>query len=320
MEEPLVTIAVIVYKAADYIEETLDSVKNQTYRNIELIVSDDHSPDNTVEICQNWLKQNENRFAKTKLITVDHNTGVTFNCNRALNSATGYYYGDLAGDDILLPDAVEKYVNYFTGHPEVKFAFGKSIFFYGDFKEQDFHPQQLRFRALCMRDSVTAQKQYHYYQKFYFGNSASYFTTPEVLKSVGGYNEKYPMQEDNALYMALTKSGVKLCCLNEYVVYKRQHRESIMHLREGDELLTKEQVRKFTGEQGFDPELLEQTPYLDAARRFSFWLSKNVIRSGNNRKSIKCLFYNYLRKLFNPFKWFLIWAIIKDKSLNILGY
>ena len=320
MKEPLVTVAVIAYKSADFIIETLESVKNQTYKNIELIISDDHSPDDTVERCRDWLEKNANRFVNTKLITVEKNTGVTGNCNRALYAASGEYYQDLAGDDIMMPQATEKFVSFFQKHPEVKFAFGKSILFFGNFQDKDYHPQKFRFRALCMRDSVTAQKQYGYYQKFYYGNSAGYFTTPQTIKSIGGYNEKYPLQEDNALYMSLTKSGIKLYLLDEFVVYKRQHKDSIMHEKEENAILTKEQVRKLSGQQGFGPELIMSTPYLNTMRKISLWLNNNVIRTGNDKRRFKCRFYNSLRKWLNPFKLFLIWALIKDKVLTIIGY
>ena len=55
---PLVTIVVISYNQSKYIKENLDSIKAQTYLNIELIVADDASPDNSVEIFESWLKHN----------------------------------------------------------------------------------------------------------------------------------------------------------------------------------------------------------------------------------------------------------------------
>lgn len=56
MKNPLVSVIVITYNSSKYVLETLNSVAAQTYDNIELIISDDCSVDNTVEICRNWLK------------------------------------------------------------------------------------------------------------------------------------------------------------------------------------------------------------------------------------------------------------------------
>ena len=86
---PLVSVFVVSYNAADYICETLESIKAQTYQNIELIVSDDHSSDQTVELANEWIESNKERFVRTELITVDHNTGVSANYNRAIRACRG---------------------------------------------------------------------------------------------------------------------------------------------------------------------------------------------------------------------------------------
>ena len=52
---PLVSVVVITYNSAKFVIETLESVKSQTYKNIELIISDDCSTDDTVERCRLWL-------------------------------------------------------------------------------------------------------------------------------------------------------------------------------------------------------------------------------------------------------------------------
>jgi len=81
---PLVSIIVITYNSAKFVLETLESAKAQTYQNIELIISDDGSTDNTVQICREWLKNNKESFVNTELITVEKNTGIPANCNRGV--------------------------------------------------------------------------------------------------------------------------------------------------------------------------------------------------------------------------------------------
>ena len=83
MDNPLVTVAVVSYKAAEYVAETLDSIKSQTYKNIELIVSDDCSTDNTREIVRNWLQKNTGRFHNQRLIETPCNKGIPANCNHS---------------------------------------------------------------------------------------------------------------------------------------------------------------------------------------------------------------------------------------------
>lgn len=70
----LVSVVVLSYRSAETIVETLESIKNQTYPNIELIITDDASPDNTVQVVQQWIAKNEGALAAIKLVTSDKNT------------------------------------------------------------------------------------------------------------------------------------------------------------------------------------------------------------------------------------------------------
>ena len=64
MNGPLITVAIVTYNSSEFIVETLESIKSQTYHNIELIISDDCSTDTTVELCSNWIKENATHFVK----------------------------------------------------------------------------------------------------------------------------------------------------------------------------------------------------------------------------------------------------------------
>ena len=104
---PLVTIVVISYNQSKYIKENLDSIKAQTYLNIELIVADDASPDNSVEIFESWLKNN-NYSAKKNFH--QKNTGLATVLNECIELAKGKYIKLIAADDFLHPEAIENCV------------------------------------------------------------------------------------------------------------------------------------------------------------------------------------------------------------------
>lgn len=97
-ENSLVSVVLITYNSSKYVLDTLESVKNQTWDNIELIISDDGSTDNTTAICSNWLSENQNRFYNALLITVDENTGIPSNCNRGLRATKGEWLKTISGD------------------------------------------------------------------------------------------------------------------------------------------------------------------------------------------------------------------------------
>ena len=64
VNNPLVSIIVVTYNSSLYVRETLESAKRQSYRNLELIVTDDASKDDTVKICREWIENNKNRFVR----------------------------------------------------------------------------------------------------------------------------------------------------------------------------------------------------------------------------------------------------------------
>lgn len=87
LQQPLVFIIVFTYNSSKYLLETLESAKAKTYRNIELIVSDDCLTDDTVKLCKKWIDNNRTRFVRAELIITDTNTGIAANCDRRLKSA-----------------------------------------------------------------------------------------------------------------------------------------------------------------------------------------------------------------------------------------
>ncbi|PIF43413.1 alpha-1,3-rhamnosyltransferase [Chryseobacterium sp. 52] len=107
MEQPLVTIVVVSYNHSKFIKENLDSIKNQTYKNIQLIVGDDASPDHSADVIERWLQ--ENNFSAEKNFHTQ-NTGLATMLNECVALAKGKYIKLIAADDFLHPEAIEKSV------------------------------------------------------------------------------------------------------------------------------------------------------------------------------------------------------------------
>lgn len=99
---PLVTIICLCYNHEAYVVESLNSVINQSYPSIELIIVDDCSTDSSKIIIETWLEKNP----QIQFITNETNLGNTKSFNKALKLAKGEYVIDLAADDILLPNCV----------------------------------------------------------------------------------------------------------------------------------------------------------------------------------------------------------------------
>ncbi len=112
---PLVSVVIITYNSSEFIMECLDSIAVQTYDNIELIISDDCSTDNTIALCKTWLSKYQGRFVNTELLEITENTGITKNINRGCKLAKGEWIKPLAGDDLLLPICIEKNIGHCEG-------------------------------------------------------------------------------------------------------------------------------------------------------------------------------------------------------------
>lgn len=110
---PLVTVICICYNQEAFVIECLNSVINQTYRNIELIIIDDYSNDNSKKTIFSWLE----KHPEIQFITNETNFGITKSFNKALQIANGDYIIDLAADDVLLADCVMSQLNTFKNSP-----------------------------------------------------------------------------------------------------------------------------------------------------------------------------------------------------------
>ena len=103
MSSPLFSIVVPVYKAEKYLEGCVDSLVNQTEKNIEIILVDDGSPDSCPAICDRYAEQYKNIFVIHK-----SNSGPSDARNAALKIAKGDYIMFVDSDDYIDPDACER--------------------------------------------------------------------------------------------------------------------------------------------------------------------------------------------------------------------
>ncbi|MBN1221229.1 MAG: glycosyltransferase [Anaerolineae bacterium] len=112
---PKVSIVVGTYNQQAFIRETVESILNQTYPHIEIIFADDGSTDDTPRILQEYAARFPN---KIKLALGEKNIGIPGNINRALALRTGELTAWLDGDDLMLPQKIEKQVRLLQNHPE----------------------------------------------------------------------------------------------------------------------------------------------------------------------------------------------------------
>ncbi|MFB2973577.1 glycosyltransferase family 2 protein [Aerosakkonema sp. BLCC-F183] len=116
-----VSVVIPVYKVEKYIAATVQSVLAQTYKNFELLIVDDGSPDRSIEICQ--------KFTDPRLkIIRQENQGVSAARNTGIRYAQGEYLAFLDGDDLWLPEKLEKHILHLENFPNVGVSFSRSAF------------------------------------------------------------------------------------------------------------------------------------------------------------------------------------------------
>lgn len=215
---PLVSIPVITYNSSQTVLDTLESIKFQTYKNLELILSDDASRDDTVSICKEWIEKNRSRFIRVLLIEGKSNVGISANANRALSSCEGEWVKGIAGDDILFPDCISRFVEYVCKHQSAVYVFAKIKAFGGS--KRDIKLYEDRFNNVFF--SVPREEQYQLLLRGICPPAPTAFYHREKVKELGVLNdERIPFMEDLPKWVSLYRKGVSFDFLDEYVVNYR---------------------------------------------------------------------------------------------------
>lgn len=118
---PLVTIVIPCYNHSQFIQQSIQSIVEQTYDNIELIVIDDGSQDKSVEKITELVALCEKRFKRFKFISRE-NKGLSATLNEGLFLSTGIYWAICSSDDYYHKDKIKSQIKFFIENPDVKFC------------------------------------------------------------------------------------------------------------------------------------------------------------------------------------------------------
>jgi GT2 family glycosyltransferase len=295
---PLVSVIVLAYNSAQYITETLESIKAQTYRNIELIITDDCSSDSTINICNSWIKRNAANFTATEFITTQNNSGIPANCNRGAKIAKGVWLKFLAADDVLTIDSIESFIRYSHKYPVAEVIISRQHSFIeseGIKAFLNFRPElSPRNKAFYEEDS-TVEVQYDFLLKrIVLIAGPAYFIKSSLLSDLGYFSERYRLLEDYPIFLKILESGRRIYYLNKVTVEYRVHNNAVSHSGYGGVIYPKyyKDMFSFLMEHNFKRlSFLYKTDLL-----LEYLLYKVIVFTGNRGKFLLSINDN-LRKL-----------------------
>lgn len=197
---PSVSVVVPVYNCVAFIDATMQSILAQTFRDLELVVSDNASTDGTWEALQHYAVD-----PRVRLTRLDSNIGAPANFNRVTNLATGEFIKVVCADDSLYPDNLEVLVMELTAHPSALLAVSSRDVIDATGRIV------LRNRGLAgLRGEVTgtdAIRRSVLAGTNIFGEPPSALFRRAALVDVGGWDVRFPFLADLATYCAVLLHG-----------------------------------------------------------------------------------------------------------------
>lgn len=209
-ELPLVSVIIPCYNHEKFIQESIQSVMDQTYSRMELIVIDDGSKDNSVQKIEEMRSACESRFEHFQFIFRE-NRGLSRTLNQGLSLAHGDYFSTVASDDIMLPEKTVTQLDVFKKDPLITAVFGAH--------------QYIDDESKVVSVKKGAYREFSFQEIFYHQHdipASSQMIRLSSLRDIGGYNENTKV-EDWDLWLRLTESGAKLVYIPDVIVGYRMH-------------------------------------------------------------------------------------------------
>lgn len=306
IETPLVTICIPNYNKEAFIERTLRSVYNQTYKNIELIIIDDCSTDNSAAIIENVLQHCPFRYTFLKNET---NKGVCFGANKGVEWAKGKYFQVLSSDDIILPSKILHQVAILENT-------GDDIaFIYSSIKvidEADNFIERNYFEDIGWGSSAPPSGNiYEALLELNFIPALTTLIKTSCIKNVGGYDEKL-RSEDWEMSLLLSRH-YQVIYDDEITAYYRVERNSLMHSGSNKAIIYDSFCRtllKHVGQnKNFNKKIFKNISkfaiiiYANNGSSSSYWLGKSLLHSFSFKKMIYTIASNLRLKYATIKKW-----------------
>ncbi len=231
----LVSIALLTYNHEKYIGDCLQSILEQDYENIELIMLDDASKDKTVMIVESYLDALRKKCRNVLFVKNEKNKGnIPFNMNRILKKSKGYYCKMLSGDDILEYNCISRLVQSLSDHPECSVVYSNVYLVPDYYRKGEWVEKPIAY--FSYRKSEVESDDF--FRKLMFGNhilAPSAMIKRTLLEEYGHLDETISY-EDYEYWIRLSFHNVKFYYSNESLIYYRRSVTSISNFENGKKI------------------------------------------------------------------------------------
>jgi len=222
-EKPLVSILIPSYNHAEYVAETIYSIWKQPYPQIEIVVVDDCSTDNSVEILQSLQNRSP---VPMRLYKNEQNSGPRATVSRALELSRGDLIIPFSSDDLLAPDRLDHQIQQFRDHPDLKILYGNGYVLRNEQRIKKIHGPEVK-TLLCSEPRHILHYLYTHPSPFFLQCT---LIRKDFLQAVGAYEGSF-LADDWLLNVRMfenMKSKKEFAYLDDESAFYRQH-ESNLH-------------------------------------------------------------------------------------------
>ena len=206
-KNPLVTIYITNFNYSKYIQTSIRSAINQSYKNLEIIIVDDCSTDGSIKKISNFKN-----FENIKIIFNSMRIGLIKSANKAIKKSKGKYLIRLDGDDILKKDAVKILVKKIESRKLLSMVFPNFHFLF----ESQKKVKLFRYKN---------KKNYNLLD--FPAHGACSLINKSIFKRLGGYSELFDRQDGFYLWTLLLLNNLKIAHLNKSLFYYRIHGKNL---------------------------------------------------------------------------------------------
>ena len=271
---PLVTFVSPCYNHEKFIIQSLESIKNQTYKNIEHIIIDDASTDNSVKLIEQWITDNN---YTCMFVKHTHNKGIGYALNESIDRMKGEYWSVCSTDDLVHPARTEIFVKFLLDNPDKQMV-ASDMEMINDKGNELFNNKNSSFLQIHAKQHPKFNiKEFGKYESLLFDNhiTSSLMIKKELLRSIGRFKENLKMEDWDMWLRISSKHTIGF--INEELAFYRIHTSNAM----------KEHA----------PRVLRKDMFQ------TFFSQKRFCYTHNKKKLFHNAYYHHFNNYYSPFKY-----------------